>query len=1134
MTPEWSNANLSDREPAAPLDTVSLTSPVQGTDWDLIPNVDQEIEWLKPIGLLLDQALQVSRRRASHPTQKEIGQFKLLHELGSGGCATVYLALDPNLGRPVAIKLPHPFLLALSSEQDRFIQEAKIVAVLRHQNIVEIYQVGGEGVHRYLVFEYCSAGSLAEWLERNKSALCPRVCAGIMLSLARAIDHAHQNGIVHRDVNPRNVLLSPLPAGDGNEDGGPFPYLPKLSDFGLGTWLDESRTAVRTQTGEVLGTLPYMAPEQTRADVSSQLPAVDLYALGVMLYEMLAGVRPFVGSTHVDTLRMIREVDAVPPRRNRNSIPRDLETICLKCLEKAPSLRYASARLIAEDLDSFLAGEPIRARRIGMFRKAARWIAKRRFQVCAGFLAVLICTIFLPGHSWLARELQISRENEAQLKEQSQSRASQIIEARASEEAIKREANLQSEHVKRLNYLDRIQVTSDVAPKRPFEAIQILREWIPKAGETDQRGFEWFHLFHTCGGDIALFSMPADLHLVLGVMRLSPDGRRIYAIDLRGLNSKIYGWDVRTGKLLDPVMQFGSVVPHDIAFDCRGDRLLVPVGDDALMQVTSLTSQSSHWCFRSLTEKFACYRVVADLNRPVVLSILSPTNAYSSPAKLVWNSSETGQQLGTISWPRGRVSDLVLDPTDGSTIVAVSSTIEVYNSNRDNIQRLEISNRSLVHALALSRDGTQLAISTDQQQIFLCRKDSHKRWQLVSSTPCMEPVVRHEDGGTRPMFKSIHFDATGKYLFFQHGNAMVMAEISSSREVIAINRFADIQIRHVQPLHDGLTAVWNSQYRCGLWRPSRQIAPLEGHLKEVWTVAHSHQGNLLASGSDDETARLWDLSSGGCSAELKGHSATITAVAFSPDDSLLATASLDGTVMVWDVASREHVKTFKDLPTEIRAIAWFSDGRRLAIADSPRNGTPNRILVWDLNSNQIAHKFRGFNDRIQSVLVTPDQENVIGVSDDWTIRRFRVSGQPESDVPQSQWRSDEPIRCGILVDRGRKLATGDNKGVIRIWDQETGAELDRLNLHTSPVLCMALSPDGKVLASGGVDRVIYLWDLATGRRILALRDLPAQVNGLAFSPAGDVLTAALHDGSIKHFYAPRFEPLQFETKSSEQ
>jgi eukaryotic-like serine/threonine-protein kinase len=274
----------------------------------------------------------------------------------------VYKARQQGLNRIVALKMILAGASASPQDLSRFRAEAEAVAQLAHSNIVQIYEIGEQGGCPFLALEYVGGGSLAQHLDGTPVA--PKQAAETVLALARAVHHAHERGIVHRDLKPANVLLH----ADGT---------PKIADFGLAKRADSNQ--VHTLTGTILGSPSYMAPEQAAGDGNKIGPATDVYALGVILYEMLTGRPPFKGATLLETIEQVREHDPVPPRFLLPKTPRDLETICLKCLEKSPQRRYASAAELAADLQAFLEGEPIRAVAQTLLDQVARTISHHSF-----------------------------------------------------------------------------------------------------------------------------------------------------------------------------------------------------------------------------------------------------------------------------------------------------------------------------------------------------------------------------------------------------------------------------------------------------------------------------------------------------------------------------------------------------------------------------------------------------------------------------------------------------------------------------------------------------------------------------------------------------------------------------------
>ncbi len=301
--------------------------------------------------------------------------YEILEELGRGGQSVVYKARQPALDRLVALKMILASPAADAEERARFRLEAEAVAHLEHPHIVPIYEVGAQAGRPYFALEYVAGGTLARKLAGMP--LPGREAAALLETLARAMHWAHQRGIVHRDLKPANVLLT----ADGR---------PKIADFGLAKRLEAAATL--THTGSVMGTPAYMAPEQAVGKNREVGPAADVYALGTILYEMLTGRPPFLGATPLDVLAQVVDADPVAPSRLQPKVPRDLETICLKCLHKEPLRRYASAADLADDLRRFQAGRPIRARPVGWPGRVVKWV-RRRPGVAALTAAVVVVVL---------------------------------------------------------------------------------------------------------------------------------------------------------------------------------------------------------------------------------------------------------------------------------------------------------------------------------------------------------------------------------------------------------------------------------------------------------------------------------------------------------------------------------------------------------------------------------------------------------------------------------------------------------------------------------------------------------------------------------------------------------------------
>jgi serine/threonine protein kinase len=470
------------------------------------------------------------------------GGYEVFEELGRGGMGVVYKARQVGLNRLVALKMILAGEFASVEEQARFRREAEAAARLDHPNIVRVYEVGEADGRPYLALEYVPGGNLADRLADGP--LPAGAAARLVETLARAAHAAHEHGIVHRDLKPANILLASggcEPPGTGSPGGSHPPLaglVPKIADFGLAKLQytgDDTAPAGPTRTGVLIGTASYMAPEQAAGPGAAVGPAADTYALGAILYECLTGRPPFRGVSPLDTLEQVRTLAPVPPRRLQPGVPRDLETICLKCLEKAPRQRYATAAALADDLRRFLDGQPIQARPAGLSERALKWVRRQPVVACllATLTAVVVLGFTAETLSWLRTADVLASERDARRHAEASLAAKTVALAR---------------YEWSVNRLDRARAH--------------LRECPPAHREA-----HWQYLWRACTAEVArLGPLPGNVI----ALAYHPNGQRLTASHAPG---GITLWDVTTGRVVRTMRSFVGLW-ENLGFNGDGTRLV--------------------------------------------------------------------------------------------------------------------------------------------------------------------------------------------------------------------------------------------------------------------------------------------------------------------------------------------------------------------------------------------------------------------------------------------------------------------------------------------------------------------------------------------------------------------------------
>ena len=540
--------------------------------------------------------------------------YEILGILGHGGMGIVYRARQLKANRLVALKMIRAIERASPHDRLRFQIETEAVARLQHPNIVQLYEVGEIYGQPFFSLEFCDGGTLDARLK--KSPLTPREAAELIEVLARAMHYAHLRGVVHRDLKPANVLLAGEPGGvspgsaSGAKATGLAGRLPKISDFGLAKRTDAEARDV-SLTGVVMGTPSYMAPEQAAGRVRDTGPGADVYALGALLYMCLTQRPPFVGANNQDTLQQVLNDEPAPPSRLASQVPRDLETICLKCLRKEPEQRYPDAEALADDLRRYLDGKPVQARPVGRTERFVKWA--RRRPAAAGLLAamllltVLIGVLFVVDYGRRASDEQRARAEKAsgeadeqrrraedlQVQEEKQRREAETLRDRAvglqaeeekqrlRAEAAEKEQRKQRERAEGLVYagqLAQAQSAWEEGDARAARSFLYARRW-------DYRGWEYAHLRQRF--DETQVTLRGHTSLVMSVI-FSPDGKRLAS---GGNEGTVKVWDAGTGQELLSLEGHFASIGNSICFSPDGNRLASASKDRSVKIFDAATGQ---------------------------------------------------------------------------------------------------------------------------------------------------------------------------------------------------------------------------------------------------------------------------------------------------------------------------------------------------------------------------------------------------------------------------------------------------------------------------------------------------------------------------------------------------------------